>query len=175
MNKSKAGMLVVLVGMILAGRLIDHPANFTPVAAVALFASVYIGRKWGPLAAVGAMFISDAVIGFYDWRLMLAVYASFAVIGLFGRLLSKKSTMVEVLGASALASLFFFATTNAAVWALTPAYSRGLDGLITAYAMGLPFLRNMLAGDMMFSFGLFGLAKAVVTLRNPVRARILAK
>ncbi len=175
MNKSKIGLLVVLLGIMLAGRLLDHPANFAPVAAAALFASVYIGRQWGPLAAVGAMFMSDAVIGFYDWRLMLAVYGSFALVGLLGRLLNRRSSLVEVLGVSVLASFFFFATTNAAVWLLTPAYSRGIDGLMSAYVMGLPFLRNTLAGDMAFSFGLFGLVKVLEAVKVRSTARLAVK
>lgn len=155
-------MLVTLVGLIVTGRLIGHPANFAPVSAVAIFAAVYLGRRWGPAAALGGMFVSDAVIGFYDWRLMLAVYGSFALIGLLGRLIDKKSSWGDILGVSIVASLLFFFITNTAVWWLTPAYVKDLTGLSEALIMGLPFLKNTLMGDLFFTSSLFGLARIAI-------------
>ena len=45
---------------------------------------VYAARisKWFLLLPIAAIFLSDLVIGFYDWKMMAAVYASFGVIGL---------------------------------------------------------------------------------------------
>jgi hypothetical protein len=44
----------------------------------------------------------------------------------------------------------FFLVTNFAVWAGRSRYPATLDGLLECYAMGLPFYRTMLAGDMCY-------------------------
>lgn len=161
---AKIFLFVVLIGLIFLGRIIDHPANFAPVSAVALVATVYLGKNWGWSTAAAGMVLGDLLIGFYDWRLMLAVYGSFLLISLMGLFLKKTSDWTEIIGVSILASLIFFFITNAAVWWLTPAYPADLTGLAQAYLMGLPFLRNTLMGDMLFTTVLFALAKQTVSL-----------
>ncbi|MFH1160215.1 MAG: DUF6580 family putative transport protein, partial [bacterium] len=65
---------VILVAALL--RLLPHWPNFTPVAAMALFAGTYFERKQYAFAIpIAALFISDLVIGFH--ALMPAVYLSF--------------------------------------------------------------------------------------------------
>lgn len=172
--KNKLGLSLILVALIFAARMVPHPANFTPVAAVALFASVYLGRRWSFVIALSGMFLSDILIGFYDWRLMLAVYASFALVSLLAWALNLDGKVSNAAGGAVLASVIFFLITNAAVWQLTPAYSRGLDGLMQSYFMGLPFLKNMLAGDLFFTSILFLIPVAIArTVKQPQAVPVL--
>ena len=60
-------------------------------------------------------------------------------------------------------SLFFFVTSNFAVWAFSGMYSLDLAGLIQSYVAALPFLDNSIAGDLFWSAVLFGGARASST------------
>src|SRR3954464_12230850 len=64
----------ILVAAVL--RLVPHPPNFTPIGAMALFSGAYLGRRPLAFAApLGAMVLSDAILGFYSgmWITYLAV------------------------------------------------------------------------------------------------------
>lgn len=53
-------------------------------------------------------------------------------------------------------SLIFFAASNFAVWAFSGMYSADLTGLLQCYAAALPFLKNTIAGDLLWAAALFG-------------------
>src|SRR5580698_4272750 len=75
-----------LIALDVAVRLTPHPPNVMPIAASALFASFLL--ESGVLAAavpILALAISDLVIGGYDSRMMVVVYAALTVPVLFGR------------------------------------------------------------------------------------------
>lgn len=166
MTMRKLGWLLFLVSIILLGRLLNHPANFAPVTAIALLTAVYLGWQYSiPVALVG-MFLSDISIGFYDLRLMFAVYGSFALIGLLASRLKRSSGVLDIASASVFSSLLFFFVTNAVVWYLTPAYSKDLSGLNAAYFMGLPFLKNTLIGDLFYTAVLFGAVYLAIALKS---------
>ena len=67
----------------------------------------------------------------------------------------------SVVGTSMAASIFFFVTTNFAVWAEGRLYPPTFEGLASSYYNALPFFRNTLLGDLVFTLALFG-AYAVV-------------
>ena len=73
-------------------------------------------------------------------------------------------------------SLIFFVTTNFAVWAWSGLYSADMAGLIQCYAMGLPFLKYTIAGDLFWAAVLFGGAWLVqrLTARTGARSRLLS-
>ena len=58
-------------------------------------------------------------------------------------------------------SVSFFLITNTAIWWLTPWYEKSLSGLLYSFELGLPFLRNMLLGDLVYTFTLLGAAAAL--------------
>lgn len=145
-----------IAGLIALGagsRLLPHLPNMTAMNAIALKSRARFGAA-GILIPLVGMIISDAVIGFYDWRLLLSVYASFALIGMLGALL-RTASWRRVAGVSLLASILFFLITNAVVWAISPWYPASLTGLMMCYLAGLPFALSMLAGDLFFSLALF--------------------
>lgn len=156
-------LFFILVGVSL--RLIPHAPNFTPIATIALFAGVYFSKKIALLLPVLAMLISDLFIGFYDFKLMAAVYGSFILCTIMGFWLKKHKKWNTIAGAALLSSAFFFVITNFAVWAFSSWYAKSFSGLIQCYIMALPFLKNTLLGDLFYTavfFGAYELAIALV-------------
>lgn len=147
-----AGMLI-LVGI--SYRLFPHPANFAPVAAISLFSGFYFRRYFIAIPLV-AMFISDIFIGFYDWKLMSAVYGSFILISLIGILMRKNKSVVSLMGCSLSGSVLFFILTNLAVWAFSPWYPHNWQGLLNCYTLAIPFFKNTILGDLFYASVIFG-------------------
>ena len=155
MLNKKFFLLFLLVVFVVALRLVPHLPNFTPVIAVALMAGIYLGKKWAIILPLAGLLISDFFVGLYELPLMLIVYGSFAIIGLFSWWLRKNKNLFNVFVASLLASLFFFITTNLAVWAFTPWYSKDLAGLVYCFQLAVPFFRHAVAGDLFYVVALF--------------------
>lgn len=154
-----------LIALAAFGRFIPHPANATPIVAMALFSGAAFGRRpWAISIPLIAMLLTDAVIGFHDQ--MISVYGSLVVIAMIGFALSRRRTVARVAGASLISSLVFFAITNFTVWLSSDMYAHTWSGLVECYTLALPFLRNGAVADLLFSGVLFG-AWAVVTSLTP--------
>jgi len=155
MDKPRFTTLAGMVFLAAALRLIPHPPNFTPLAAMALFGGAYISDKrlaFGlPLAA---LFLSDAVLGFYHG--MIWVYGSFALIVCLGLQLQSRRRLLPIAGAALASSVLFFALTNFGVWASGGLYPHTLAGLETCYVAAIPFFQNTIAGDLVYTALLFG-------------------
>ena len=149
-------LVAVLIALGVAGRLLPHLPIVTPVAASALFASrVLRVRALAFVVPVAAMALSDAALGFYDWRVMLVVYAALAVPALGGCLFHRlRATGIAAIVLSS--SLIFFIASNFAVWAFSGMYANDLAGLIVCYVAALPFLKYAVAGDAVWAAALFG-------------------
>jgi len=171
---------VTLVGMTLAAavtRLLPHPPNVTPIAAMALFGGA---RFASPLAAfavpLSAMLLSDLLLGFGLHPVMPFVYGSFAVTVCLGRWLRSRRSVLAVGMAAVTGSVVFFVVTNLGVWLVGDLYPRTLDGLVTCYLAAIPFFRNTLAGDAGYTVALFGgfaLAHRYVTSLGERRTPLL--
>jgi hypothetical protein len=168
---TNAMVFAMLVGLCVAGRVVSHEANATPVAAASLLAGYFFARRRTALAVpIGAMLISDAVVGGYEWRVRLVVYAALLLPALFGRMMQSRLTVGRVLGASLAGSCAFFLSTNLAHWLFFGGYPGTAAGLIECYAAALPFFRNTLAGDLGWSAALFGcyaIVSIVIRRRDP--------
>ena len=153
---TELALVLSLVALDVVVRLAPHAPNFTPVAASALFAGAVLRSR--PLALAvpfAAMFVSDLVLGFHDWVVTGVVYAALALPALLGMWARARSAVL--LAPLALgSSLFFFTSTNFAVWVSSGMYAHGLDGLIRCYVAALPFLQNTVVGDMFWTALLFG-------------------
>jgi hypothetical protein len=165
---------VILVAALL--RLLPHWPNFTPIAAMALFAGTYFDRKYFAFAIpIAAMFISDLVIGLH--ANMPAVYFSFAITVLIGMAIRNKVNVGSVVLASFSSSVIFFLITNFASWVASPFYPQTAAGLMQCYAAGLMFFQdttyglsffmNDLLGTTFFSAVFYG-AFFLVQMRFPV-------
>jgi len=154
-------LIIVLIAIGIAGRLLPHLPNATPIAALAFVGSIYFGRKVAFLLPIGVLFFTDVIIGFYSLGIMISVYGSFALIALMSWWL-KKHTSILAIGYTAMgASVSFFLITNAAVWWFTPWYEKSFLGLLYSYELGLPFFRNMLMGDLVYTFSILGVLAAL--------------
>lgn len=165
-----AGLLVLFA---MASRMLFnqlHIYNFNAVMSAGLFAGAFLGtRRIGVVIPLIAMLATDAVIGFYDWHLMLFIYGSLAASVLIGAWYAKNATLPRFAASVFGGSLLFFIVTNGAVWMLAEGsiYPKTLAGLMMSYAAGIPFYRNTLLGDMFWSTALFG---GYALMRSSIKA-----
>lgn len=108
----------ILILLAAFSRIIPHPANFTPITAIALFGAAYLDKRVALLIPIVALLVSDYFIGFYDG--MVWVYGSFLAIACIGFLLRNRRTAPMILGASISGSVLFFLVTNFGVWITPP-------------------------------------------------------
>ncbi|MGA9119905.1 MAG: DUF6580 family putative transport protein [Bacteroidota bacterium] len=161
-----------IVAMILAAalsRLLPHPANVTPVTALALFGAVYLDRRSAFLVPLAAMFLSDLVLGFHSD--MFWVYGSFVAIVGIGFWLKHHRSVPAMVVASLTGSIVFYLLTNFGMWMVPSSlYQHTMAGLIECYVAGIPFFRNTLLGDLAYVgvlFGLFALLERLVPSLQP--------
>ena len=142
--------VLVIILFLAFSRLIPHPPNFTPLGAMALLAGAnFKDIRVALLIPIIAMLISDAMIGLHSS--MLYVYGSVVLIIVSSHLFIKKCTLLTM-GLGALASaVVFFLTTNFGAWLSHEMYPRTLEGLQQAYVAGIPFFRNTLMSNLLFT------------------------
>lgn len=149
--------LIGLAVLAVISRLIPHPMNFAPVAALALFGGTWFDRRYAFVLPFAVLVASDWFLGFYEG--IAWVYGSFFLVGMIGwRLRGRRS-----LGATALATLsgsvLFYLVTNFGVWLGGTLYAPDFAGLVECYVAALPFFRNTLAGDAFYVALLFGVTE----------------
>lgn len=151
-----------LILLAIAGRLIPHPDNFTPVVAVALFAGAMLpGWKAATLVLI-ALAASDLLLGYTPGLSSLGIYAGFLFSVALGSCLRSRRTWPNTVTCALIGSVMFFIISNFMIWALPDQhgyidYSHTLGGLLDCYAMALPFLPNALIGDLLWTVLLFKL------------------
>jgi hypothetical protein len=64
-------------------------------------------------------------------------------------------------------SVFFFVVTNFGVWLTSGMYVHNWSGIVSCYTLALPFFRNTLMSDAVFTAALFGIY-ALATHRQKV-------
>ena len=149
---------VILILFAAFSRLIPHPANFTPIAAIALFSGAYLGKKYFLIIPIAAMLIGDIFLGFHST--MIWVYGSFAVIAVLGLWLKSHKNVGYIFGTTVVSSIIFFVITNFGVW-MSGFYEYSLRGLIECYTMAIPFFRNSIAGDLVYVTAMFGIYELI--------------
>src|SRR3982750_318770 len=126
--------IIVAAGL----RLVPHPPNFSPIGAMALFSGAYLGRRSLAFAApLGALLLSDAILGFYSG--MWVTYVAVSLIVLVGWLILPRISALRVGVAAVACSMLFFLVSNFGVWALSGMYPLSPAGLAACYAAAIPF------------------------------------
>lgn len=152
-------LLIPLALLIIFGalsRLVPHPANFAPIAAMGLFSGVYLPWAFAFIVPLLAVFISDIFLGFYGSG-MVYVYISYLMIGFLGLWLKRYKNFKNIILASLLSSVIFFIVSNFGVWASPKSfYSHDINGVISCYVAAIPFFRGTLLGDLSYSGLFFG-------------------
>lgn len=170
--------LFITIAILLAAisRVLPHPFNFTPIAAMALFGGALLtDKRIAFIIPLLAMVISDLMLELISgagWHnTILYVYVSFILITLMGIYIRNNAKAGSIILASLISSLLFFLITNGGVWA-AGGFQFGLGGLVTTLLAGIPFYNNeifgsfffnTLAGDLFYCgilFGSFYFAKA---------------
>ncbi len=161
------GVLLIAV----LGRLIPHTSNFTPVESVALFAGAYLSaRYFAFLLPLIVLYLTDLFLNntilrsFYTsdegiiWYKNYMLYSAVSLIAIvaIGSLIKGKIKLWTV-GLGALSgSLLFFLVSNFGVWIHSTVYPKSMTGLVECYTLALPFLRNSILSNLLFTAVLFG-------------------
>lgn len=155
MSRDRFVLIVLVIFGAALLRVLPHPPNFTPVAAVALFGgAVLADKRWAIGIPLLAMVASDWIIGFHS--LAPLVYLSFIAMVFMGAVLTERRRLVPIAAMGCAASAFFFVVSNFGVWALGTLYPRTFEGLVACYVAALPFFQNTLLGTLIYSALLFG-------------------
>ena len=165
----QTGVLSIIILLAAFTRIMPHPPNFSPMAAIGLFGAAHFAKKWQaffiPLIGI---WVSDLVInnyvysssssnfvwfysGFY-WQYMSYILIIFAGLFIFNRGIS----LTKMFGGMISSSGIFFLVSNFGVWAGGTMYPKNFGGLITCYAAGVPFIHNTIISDVLFTTVLFG-------------------
>lgn len=160
----RIAIVSILMIIAISTRLLPHPANFTGVAAVALLGGSLLPRKWALTLPLMIMIVSDLIIGLHP--LFAFTWGSFALIAFLGNRYLRKVKAGSVVSASLGASVLFFIVTNFGVWLQGQMYAMNWSGLMACYYNAIPFFRNTLAGDLIYSVALFGAYALAIKLAN---------
>jgi hypothetical protein len=149
----------LFLALAVAVRFMPHPWMFTPVAAALLFFGARGSRRflWVPLAAMAA---SDIVLTklVYAYPFVwdhFVTWGWYAAVLWLGTKLRDHAKPLPVLGAALASSVSFFLISNFAVWAAYNMYPKTFAGLLTSYTLALPFFRNAVEGDLLFTSVMF--------------------
>ena len=153
-QRSMTGLAIGLVLLGLIARLMPHPWNATPLAAIALFAGTYLPKRWAMLLPLAIVAASDVVRGWHST--IPFTWGAFALIGMLGWWVRQNAGAGRIVGGTLAGSVLFFVLTNFGVWAVGELYPRTLAGLWECYAAAVPFFRGTLMGDALYATALFG-------------------
>lgn len=145
---------VALITFVVCLRLLPHPANFAPVAAVAIFGGAVLPRRiaiWVPLLA---MMASDLIIGLHS--LVLLTWGCYALTALASSYIMRRPSLIRGGSLAISASIGFFVVTNFGVWLTSGMYAHTWAGFIRCYEMALPFFRNTILSDLIYTAAIFG-------------------
>jgi hypothetical protein len=156
------GLIVVAVLSIY--RILPHPPNFAPFAAIAFITGMAGGWRPGLALTLGSLFLSDLAINamllgeaFYPGRIV--DYAAFVLICLGAA--KARGGIATKLSMAFATPVVFFLISNFGVWLFGRGlnglpYGKSLEGLLSCYVAGLPFLANSALGDWFFMLVLIG-------------------
>jgi hypothetical protein len=163
----------LFVLLAVAVRFMPHPWMFTPVVGSLLFFGARGPRRqlWIPFALLAA---SDVVLTKWVYAYPFSwdhyvTFAWYAAILWLGTRLAAKTKWAAVIGAALASSVSFFLLSNFATWACWDMYPKNLSGLMMSYTAALPFFRNALAGDLIFTTAMFATPVALHALSGAFR------
>ena len=162
------GVISLMILLAAFSRLIPHPPNFAPIGAMALFGAAYFSQRYLAFAIpIISMWLSDLVLNnvvygqYFDhfvwfYQGFYWTYGAFIIIGVVGFFILKKIQLKSVVFASLLAAVLFFVISNFGVWASGTMYPKNFSGLLACYTAAIPFFKNTLMGNLVYSGVLFG-------------------
>ncbi|MFG0291393.1 MAG: DUF6580 family putative transport protein [Rhodopirellula sp. JB044] len=173
-SASQVTLVGAAVVVAVASRLLPHPPNFTPMAAIGIFAgAVCLRPAIAAAVIVGSMLISDLFLGFHP--LMPVIYGCLLMNLVIGArfvrsangLSMNAASCGRIVAGSLIGSVLFFLTTNFAHF--VGFYPPTFEGLVACYTAAIPFFQFTLSGDLVYAGVLFG-AYALVGMKSRARA-----
>lgn len=169
MNNIKFAIIIIL------SRLIPHLANISPINSLCLFAGSQFSLKRALMLILISTLISDIALSYINHYPIFGIWSIFTYTGfigiiLLGKLLRPKADKIsQIIPCILICTLSFWIWTNLGVWCLTPFYAHNVHGLLLCYQMALPFLRNALIGDVLWSVFIFlGFNKIFLSKREKI-------
>lgn len=166
--------LILAAGMyrlFMAGGALTPLANFTPIGAMALFGGCYYNDKWKAyFVPLLTLWLTDIILNryifFHEWVFFydgfIWVYGSFALMVLIGGYI-KRVSIKSVVFAAVAGAITHWIVSDFGVWLgggtdLTTGlpYTRDWQGFWKCLYLALPFMRNLLIGNLVFGALLFG-------------------
>ncbi len=188
--------IVLLVVTLLVGffRVMSHQldlgpiANFTPIGAMALFGGVYFKNySKAYLFPIITLFLSDVILMqvFYPehsngllYKGWYWTYIAFALMVLIGGYIEKLNIKNFLISAVS-AALIHWIVADFGVWlgggknmVTGLSYTRDFNGLINCYLLAIPYMKNMLLGNLIFGAILFG-SFELAQRRFPILAKTI--
>ena len=162
--------LFVAIAVVAHLRFFALPFSFMPVAAALLYFGARMPRKqmWIPVVLLAAsdVYLTRVTYAYPLTADHFVTWAWYAAMVLLGGVLIKGFSAIRIGAASLTASVSFFLISNFAVWMVwRDMYPKTFNGLIACYAAGLPFFRNAVASDLLFSAAFFGIGYLASRLR----------
>jgi hypothetical protein len=146
--------------------------NFTPVGASLLFFGARGPRRhaWAAvlLLAGSDLVLTKFVYGYPYTPDHFASILSYASVIAMGTLLRKNAGPARIVGAALATSVSFFLLSNFAVWRVWNMYPHTFSGLLACYAAAVPFFRNQVVSDLLFTTVMFSIP-AVIELLKPAK------
>ncbi len=133
-------------------------ANFTATTAAGLFAGYFfVPRLAACLVPLAIIVLSNLGLPKYNnrWEMTVAI-VMLALPIMLGWVLQRRQSWLRILGFAAMPAILFYLVTDLVVWPGNEMYARTLKGQFESYIAALPFLRNMLSGDLFFTALIFG-------------------
>jgi hypothetical protein len=145
--------------------------GFSLVGASLLFFGSRMPRKyfWIPAALLIG---SDVYLNLRVYQLPFALdqivmWSWYLVPCFIGFFIRDRIKPLSVFGVGLGTGVGFFLTSNFAVWAFgNIAYAKNLSGLILCYTKAIPFFRNGIISDVVFSLVFFGIGALVAQTRE---------
>ncbi|MFD1631921.1 DUF6580 family putative transport protein [Pseudopedobacter beijingensis] len=161
------GLLLLIILIAVSFRFVDMGenyawANFTPVGAIALFAGTYFkDKRKSFIVPLAVLLLSDVLLmhkytGSFNpyYSGIELVYLSFAVMVYLGSRI-KKVNVLNVFLVSVLSVLVHWLLTDIHPWLSGP-YTKDFSGYIAALVAAIPFEKNLLFGNLVFSLLMYG-------------------
>jgi hypothetical protein len=155
----------IMIGLALT-RLLPHPVNFSPMAAIALLGGAHLmknSQRYGIMllaAVLSDVLVNSILYSYNDLSYViqvdtLGIYACYMFFVWMGS--SIKNVSFKSVGSrSLIASAVFFLVSNLMVWQGSGVYPANFSGLMACYTAAIPFLHNSFVGDLVFSGVTFG-------------------
>ncbi|WP_295127521.1 DUF6580 family putative transport protein [uncultured Chitinophaga sp.] len=141
-------------------------SNFSPVGAMALFGGAYFADKWKSYVfPLLTLFISDVLIMqiffrdistglLYDgwiWN-----YLAVAAMVLCGQLIIRKVSVANLIIAGIVSAVAHWLISDLGMWMSSLSiYSHDFNGLVECYIAAIPFMKNMIIGNLVYGAIMF--------------------